>query len=171
MKTKKANLNKNKYLRLSELGSELGLSFSSHLVLADKVIGLDGIQKKFLVSEFKNGQSEYRIIALDKVRSISVKRTYRGIKPGELNERRFEEFIETIHLKFECSDEGDAIILPFYERGTNHVADLTKVESNVKNWQLVLSKMIDINNKGVIKEIDLGNIKPKQMFLSCDNRF
>ena len=160
MDTKNTNLNRDKYLRVSELGSELGLSFSSHLELADKVIGLDGIQRKILVCEFKDEQNVYQIIPLDKVKSISVKRTYSGIKPGELNERRFEEFIKSIDLKFECSDEDGAISLPFYEEETDDAADLAQLESKVKNWQLVLSKMIGISNKGVIKEIDFGDVKP-----------
>src|SRR5688500_9423669 len=104
MKTKSTNLNKERYLRVSQLGSELGLSFSSHLSLADKIIGLDGNQRKVLVCEFKNGESQYHLIQLDKVKSISIKKIYSGIKAGELNERRFDEFIESIHLKFECSD-------------------------------------------------------------------
>jgi hypothetical protein len=159
METKNTNLNRDKYVRISELGSELGLSFSSHLELGDKVIGLDGRQRKILVCDVNNEQSEYQLISLDKVRAISVKKTYSGIKPGELDERRFEEFIQTIHLQFEYSDGHDTIALPFYEKGINDVADFAVLESKVKNWQLVLSKMIGINSEAVIKEIDLGNVK------------
>jgi hypothetical protein len=159
MNTKTNHHNRDKYLRLSELGSELGLSFSSHLRLGNKLIGLDGIQKKILVCDFKNEQSEYHLIPLDRVKSLSVKKSYSGIKAGELNEKRFEEFIESIYLKFEFSDEDDEITVPFYEKGTNDVTDMAQLESQVKNWQSILSKMIGINNKGIIKEIDLGNIK------------
>jgi hypothetical protein len=159
MKVKNTNPIRERYRQVSEIASELGLSFSSHLRLADNVIGLDAIQKKILVCEFKNGQSEYHLIPLDSVKSISIKKSYSGIKAGELAERRFEEFIESIHLKFEYSHEDDAITLPFYEKATDDVADVAKLEANVKNWQLVLSKMLGINNKGVLKEIDFGKVK------------
>lgn len=159
MQAQNTNVNSDRYLRLSELGSYLGLSFSSNFELSDKVIGFDGLQKKILVCEFNNGQTKYQVISLDKVSSISVKKTYSGIKPGELDERRFEEFIETIHLKFEYNDEDDAVTLSFYEKGVNDIADFAKLESTAKNWQLVLSKMIGIDNKGIIKEMDFCNIK------------
>jgi hypothetical protein len=159
MKTKNENFSRDRYLRLSELGSELDLSFSSHLELADKVVGLDGLQKKLLVCDFKNTQGAHQIITLDKVISISVKKKYSGIKPGELKKKRFEEFIESIHLKFDYRDEDDAIILPFYEKGIDDVADLKRLESKARNWQLVLSKMIGINKKGPIEEARSQEIK------------
>lgn len=133
MKNIDANLNRDKFLRLSELGSKSGLSFSSHLVLGNRIIGLDGLKKKLLIAEFKDGQNAYCIIDLDKVKSISVKKSYSGIKPGELNERRFEEFIKSIHLHFEWIDPSGNFVIPFYESEIDEVPDLPGFEASVKN--------------------------------------
>ena len=46
MKSVDATFAKSKYVLLSELGSKFNLSFSSHLVLNNKLIALDGLKKK-----------------------------------------------------------------------------------------------------------------------------
>ena len=158
MKSINANIYKDKYLRLSKLGSELGLSFSSHLALSNKLIALDGIKKKLLVCEFKNDLTEYYIIELDKVKSILVKKIYSGIKAGELKERRFEEFTKSIHLHFEYIDANDNVAIPFYENEMDEVLNLGRLETIVKNWQMILSKIIGVKDKGLIKDKNLGKL-------------
>lgn len=159
MKSKNANINKDKYLRLSKLGSELDLSFSSQLALSNKLIALDGIKKKLLVCGFKNALTDYYVIELDKVKSISVKKIYSGIKAGELSERRFEEFTKSIHLYFEYIDANDNVAIPFYEPGMDEFHDLARLETIVKNWQMLLSKIIGVRDKGVIKDKNPGRLQ------------
>jgi hypothetical protein len=152
MKHRNFTFDKISYLQLSELGSKFNLSFSSHLVLGNKIIGLDGANKRLLVSEINNGYSKSYIIELDKVNTISVKKSYNSIKPGELNKRRFEEFLKSIHLQFEFADEAEKILLPFYENETDNIRELPRLERNAKNWQLILSKMIGSQINKVTEE-------------------
>src|SRR5436190_17750959 len=92
---------KNKYWQLSELGSRLGLSFSSHMSLGNKMIALDGLKRRLLVFNNNDAENRFCIIHLDEVKAISVKKNYRSIEPGELNRRGFAEFLETIVLHFQ----------------------------------------------------------------------
>lgn len=159
MKSTSANTYKDRYLRLSKLGSELGLSFSSHLSLSNQLIGLDGIKKKLLFCEFKNNLTEYYLIELDKVKSILVKKIYSGIKAGELSERRLEDFTKSIHLHFEYIDANDNVAIPFYEREIDGLLNLPRLETVIKNWQMILSKIIGVKDKGVIKDKNLGKLQ------------
>ena len=159
MKSTGANTYKDKYLRLSKLGSDLGLSFSSHLSLSNQLIGLDGIKKKLLVCEFKNDLTEYYLIELDKVRSILVKKVYSGIKAGELNERRLEDFTNSIHLHFEYVDAHDNVAIRIYEREIDGVVNLPRLETVGKNWQMILSKISGVKDEGVIKDKNLGKLQ------------
>jgi N12 class adenine-specific DNA methylase len=159
MKNRFASLHRQHFRRLSELGSTMNLSFSSHLVTGNTVIGIDGIRKTLLIIEYKE-EMEWRIIHLEKVKSISVKKTYRGIMPGELNERKFEEFIDKIHLQFEYKDGSEDTVIPLFESGLDAVDDLKKLDLMVKNWQTMLSRMIGITPKQVIRELDLGKLLP-----------
>ena len=90
------------------------LSFSSHELLDEKIFGFDGIKRKILVVEEKNGSSFSYIIELDKVKSISVKTVYDSIRPNDLTNKRLEEFLKSMHLQFEFKDGSDMVALPFF---------------------------------------------------------
>jgi len=140
MRTKKKWLEKQKYSRLSELGTDHNLSFSSYVTIGDKMIGLDGIKKKLLVSDFSNDSGESFIIELDNVKAISIKKEYSDIKPGELPGRNIEEFLKSIQLRFEYNDKMD--VLTFYQRERDGTGVRSWLEKMSKNWQLMLSKII-----------------------------
>lgn len=152
MKHRNIRFDKIRYLQLSELGSKFSLSFSSHEVLGNKIMGLDGINKKLLILEQTDGQSHSYIIDLDEAKAITVKKIYSSIKAGELKKRRIEEFLKTIQLQFEFGNGKEDIVLPFYESKINNIYDLPGLERKIKNWQLILSKMIGIKNKNPIRE-------------------
>ena len=147
---------KSNYLHLSELGSAFNLSFSSHEILSKEIIGLDGIKRKVLVIEKDNGLSNHYIIELDTVSVISVKKIYKGIKPGELKNKRIEAFLESICLQFEFRDGKDHIGLLFYENGINEIQDLPGLERKARSWQVILSKMINTRNTEISIEKNQG---------------
>ena len=152
MKHRDIKLNKIKYFQLHELSSRFSMSFSSHEVIGNKIIGVDGINRKLLVLEEADGRSNSYIIDLDEVRAISVKKIYNGIKAGELKKRRIEEFLKTIHLQFEFKNGNKDTAWPFYENEIDNIYDLRKLERKAKNWQMILSKMTCMQNKKLIKE-------------------
>jgi len=152
MKHRSIGLDKIRYLQLSELGSKFNMSFSSHEVLGNKIMGLDGINKKLLILEQTNDQSHSYIIDLDEAKAITVKKIYSSIKAGELKKRRIEEFLKTIQLQFEFGNGKEDIVLPFYESEIDNSYDLPRLERKIKNWQMVLSKMTGIKNKKTIRE-------------------
>ena len=87
------------------------------------------------------GNNRSYIIELEKVTSVSVKKTYSSIRPGELNNKGIEEFLKTIELKFEYNSNKRTICLPFFDCEKDDSRNLPRLERNAKNWQLILSKM------------------------------
>lgn len=152
MKHRGIRFDKISYWQLSELGSKFSLSFSSHEVLGNRIMGLDGIKKKLLVLEQTDGQNHSYIIDLDEAKAISVKKIYRSIKAGELKKRGIEEFLQTIQLQFEFGNGKEDIVLPFYESKIDNIYDLPGLERKIKNWQMILSKITGIKNKNPIRE-------------------
>ncbi len=141
MKKRRSKFNKIKYSLLSRLGSLFNLSFSSHEQLGEKIFGVDGIKRKILVVEEKNGSNSSYIIELDKVKSISVKTVYDSIKPNALRKKGLEEFLKTMHLQFEFTDGRNTVALPFFENKKNNIEDLPVLERKTKNWKMIFSKM------------------------------
>ncbi len=132
---------------LSKLGSVFNLSFSSHEMLDEKIFGVDGIKRKILVVEEKNGSNSSYIIELDNVKSISVKTVYDSIKPNDLTNKRLGEFLKTMHLQFEFKDGRDVVALPFFENKKNNIGDLPVLERKTKNWKVMFSKMAGAQHK------------------------
>lgn len=141
-----------KYLKLSELGSDYNLSFSSQLTLGDRIIGLDGIKKKLLIAEFKDKVCRSFLVKLDEIRAISIKKIYRNIKAGELTKKRLVDFLKAIYLQFDDDNGEKAIVLPFYESETDRVDDLSRLEKTARNWYILLTKIADTRNKISVKE-------------------
>jgi hypothetical protein len=134
---------KSKYLGVSELGSRYNLSFSSQLVLGDKLIALDGIRKCLLVVKTTNELSEPTIIDLNKVSTVTIRKIYGRINQGELQTKGIDEFLESIDLQFQFKNNSETIALPFYNRQRNNKKDRPKLTRNAKNWQMILSKMVE----------------------------
>lgn len=139
MSNREANFAKDKYQQLSELGTKFDLAFSSHMVIGNKLLALDGIKKSLLVLETNN---ESYIIELNKIVSVSVKKIYSSIGPGALNNIEKEEFLNTIELQFEYSNKEGTVCLPFYNCKKDDPQNLPRLERNAKNWQMILSKMV-----------------------------
>ena len=104
------------------------------------MIGLDGLKKKLLVSDFSKGSGESFIIELDKVKAVSIKKEYTDIKPGELARRSIGEFLKSIQLRFEYRDKID--VLTFYQRERDGINVRSWLEKMSRNWQIMLSKII-----------------------------
>jgi hypothetical protein len=142
MQNTEATIAKRNYWKISELGSQLNLSFSSYLVLGTKIIALDGVKRSLLVVETSKGMDNPYIIDLNKIAEITVKKSYGSIRSGQLKKKRIEEFLKNIDLHFKYRDNTVTIIIPFYDSATDGLKDRAALERNASSWQMVLSRML-----------------------------
>ena len=146
MKNKKIAFAKLKFRQLSELGTKFNISFTSHELIGNKIIGVDGVQRKILIAEKSNIIQEVRIIPIDEIKTISLKKVYNSILAGALKKRKIGDFLKTLVLQFELRNNSEVFVLPFYESILNKLYDLAGLERKARNWQLMLSKLINTNN-------------------------
>jgi hypothetical protein len=151
MKNVDAKFIKSKYVILSELGTRFNLSFSSQLVFGNKIIALDGIKKSVLVLDTGVESKEPLVIDLNKIATVTVKKTYGSINHGELGNKGIEEFLTRIDLLFE-SYNNETIVLPFYDSETDNKKECAMLGRNAKNWQMILSKMVGSQTDESIKK-------------------
>jgi hypothetical protein len=152
MKSKIIRTDKIKYIQLSELGSRLNLNFSNHEMVDGRIIGLDIIKRKLLIMEETSEINQINIIPLDEVSSISVKKIYSSIKPGELRKRKVCEFLKSMVLQLDFGDSRETVVVPFYENEINNIDELPDLERKVRNWQVILSKIIGRQNNILVQE-------------------
>lgn len=138
----KIKFDKFSYLQLNKLGSEFNLSFSNYVALGSKIIGLDVMKRKLLIAEKINGLFRPSIIELNQASVITVEKIYNSIKAGDLKRRKIGEFLQSIRLQLEFENGENTIVLPFYERTIDDIHNLKWLESKARNWQMMLSKML-----------------------------
>jgi hypothetical protein len=145
MKYDIANRRRKKIEIWKELGMKFNLSFSKCLAVGNKLLGVDSKKQSLLVSTNNKDLSGCQVMDLEKIKSISVRKSYDSIKAGELTQRSLEEFLKYIHLRFEYSDKN-ITLFPLYERGKDNIIEATKMDLALKNVQFILSKLIGYAN-------------------------
>jgi hypothetical protein len=130
--------------RFSKLGTENDLSFSSQEILGNCVIGLDGMQRKFLVLK-KIDTDKYAslLIDLSEVKSCSKKKIYRNVNIGTGKKEKFENHIDKIVLDFDFIDNSRSVQISFFEPIVDPPLTMPELEQKAKNWETILSKIIN----------------------------
>src|SRR5689334_627586 len=99
MKSINVRSSKGKHVQLHDLESQFDLSFSSYLVLSNKIIALDEIKNRLLVWQANKDVNQSSIIELNKVAAVSLKKSYGSIRPEDMYTSGSEDFVKTIDLK------------------------------------------------------------------------
>jgi hypothetical protein len=124
-----------------ELGQRLQLSFSSQLVLADMLIGIDGISRKLLLVSNEDGISRHNVLDLADVEECSLYKKYSPIPGGALKTKNINAFVERVGLKF-VQHNREEVFLPFYTRGLNSLDELRALEQKARDWTSMFTKML-----------------------------
>lgn len=119
-------------------GEENGLSFSSQEVLRNKIIGLDGLNRKFVVVN----ENEVRVISIDDVRKCSMQKNIETYTRADEKSSGYEMFVKNIFLEFEFKDKRPAEKIIFYDNLLQPQAEEKLMEAKVRDWEIILSKMI-----------------------------
>lgn len=125
----------------SEEGIRNDLSFSSQQILKDCIIGLDGVNRKFLIAKQQGDAFHSVIIDLDEIKTCTVKKEYGSIKVGELKNKKLDQYLEKIVLHFEFKNGRDDAEIPFYRPFENEVFEMPELERKAKRWEAIISKM------------------------------
>jgi hypothetical protein len=124
-----------------ELGQRLQLSFSSQLVLADMLIGIDGISRKLLLVRNEAGIPGHNVLDLADVTECSLYKKYSPIPGGALKTKNSDVFVEKVGLKF-VQHNRQEVFLAFYTRGLNYIDELRSLEQKARDWASMFTKML-----------------------------
>ena len=115
------------------------MSFSSQEVLRNKIIGLDGLNRKFVVV---NDNEVSRVISIDDVRKCAVQKNLETYTRADEKSSGYEMFVKSIFLEFEFKDKRPAEKIIFYDNLLQPQAEEKLMEAKVRDWEIILSKMI-----------------------------
>jgi hypothetical protein len=124
-----------------------GLTFANYECLQNTAIGLDAASRKLLIVKWEDPESsDNYLVDLDEVRCCFLKRYYSHISPGELENRKLEQFQEKVVLRFEFHNPKRTMEIPFYHHMHDYVYQLPELEQKAKVWEAMVAQ---ITNTGV----------------------
>ena len=138
---------RSKYVALSEHGSRLNLSFTSHLILGNRIVALDGIRKCLLVLDMGPEIERICFIDLNDIATVTLSKSYGSINQQELEHKGIQDFLEKVQLQFRFNNKNETIVLPFYDADINEQTDRARLEKSAASWQQLLSKMLGGRSK------------------------
>lgn len=139
----KRNIKKKKdklLIQFSLAGSSNGLSFSSQEILRNKIIGLDGIQRKFVMV---NEKEECKVVALDEVKKCEVVKFFETYKMGDAKSNDTERHLTSIELLFQFKKNNDPVSIAFYDNMVHPIYEAGVMEAKANDWEKILSKMLN----------------------------
>lgn len=167
MKNVNAKPAKPNFIQLTEIGARFNLNFSSQLVLRSKIIALDERKKSLMVLDNGNDGRHPIFIDLREVGSVTVKKTYGSIGPGELKSKDIEQFLQRIELQFELRNNREILVLPFYESEADDQKNRLVMHRNAKTWQMILSRIVESEaNKFITRRLRKPLVLPAVKRLS-----
>lgn len=117
-------------------------SFTGQEVLRDMALGLDGPNRKLLIVEEKNKNYDSHIIDLSEVSTCKVRKVYAAIDINSYKKNRPEEYLKSMALEFEFKTTRSSITAYFYRNESNSIYEIKELETRVRNWETMLSKML-----------------------------
>lgn len=129
-------------LRLSKEGASKGLIFCSQEVLANTVIGIDGIHRKILVLERKAHHYHSTVISLEEVHHCQV-----FSNEGLVRRKNFKTLSEhlksvVLELRFEFNNSHETASIIFAKGLNTSKRELELLHAKAEFWSVMFSKML-----------------------------
>ena len=118
------------------------LSLTGQEILRAVVIGLDGPNRKLVIVEENNETYDPKVIDLLEVDTCRVKKVYMATHSGDPGRKRPEDHLRSIALEFDFKTRKEPVAVFFYRNGHDSIHEIAELQSRVKNWESVISKIL-----------------------------
>jgi hypothetical protein len=125
-----------------DIASVHNLSFTGQEVLRALVLGLDGPNRKLVIVEEKNQTYDPQIIDLSDVNACRIKKVYTAIHSNDYKKNRPEDYLRSIALELDLKNRRSPVVVFFYKNEQNSIHEIKELETRVRNWETMLSKML-----------------------------
>jgi hypothetical protein len=107
-------------------------------------------KRKLLILK-KNDEDKYdsHVLDLNDMKSCSKKKIYRSVNIGTEKKEKFENQIDKIALAFHFIDNREPIHISFFDPVTNHIFAMQELEQKAKNWETILTKLLNTGLKKI----------------------
>lgn len=125
------------------------LCFTNKEILQNKILGLDGAQKKLFIVEDKKHKYDSRVIDLFDVRSCKLKKVYNAINANNFKKDKLHNYLNTITLELGFKNGNKPFALEFYKNATHRLHQSQALETKAKQWGVILSNLLSATEQKI----------------------
>lgn len=126
---------------LRTLAMRSGLSLTAEDVWRYGAVGIGGIEKKLLYIDKFNDGARPRIMNFTEIENCTINVVFRNIDAGDLEYKSVDEFIKTMVLHIEHSDDCRSFDIHFYNSQFDWATDLPELRSKAYRWKKIISQL------------------------------
>lgn len=120
---------------VSYLAKIFHLSVAKQEHLRNQLIGLDAVKRKLLLVRKQKQEVDYRIVDLQDVQQVSVKKVYGSIPASDLPKKGLDYYLQSVSLHLGFKNGAEPIDVSFYESGRNAKGQQSFLEAAAKKWE------------------------------------
>ena len=131
-----------KLRNFSLIAKIFNISVAKQETLHNQLIAVDATRRKLLLIKKEKSNVDYRVVDLQNVQQVSVKKVYGLIPAGDLPTKGLNHYLQSISLQLRFKGGGEPVDVSFYERRYNTIKQQSFLETAANTWKQFVSALL-----------------------------
>jgi len=118
------------------------LSVAKQESLRNQLLALDASKRKLLLMKKEKGKVDYRVVDLQNVQQVSVKKVYGSIPAGDLQTKKLNYYLQSVSLQLRFKGGAEPVAVSFYESRYNTIKQQSFLEAAANKWEQFVSGLL-----------------------------
>ena len=131
-----------KLRNFSLIAKIFNLSVAKQETLRNQLIAVDATRRKLLLIKKEKSNVDYRVVDLQNVQQVSVKKVYGRIPAGDLQTKGLNHYLQSISLQLRFKGGAEPVNVSFYESQYNTIKQQSFLETAANTWKQFVSALL-----------------------------
>ena len=131
-----------KLRNFSGIAKIFNVSVAKRETLRNQLIALDATRRKLVLIKKEKSDVDYRVVDLQNLQQVSVKKVYGRIPAGDLQTKGLNYYLQSISLRLRFKGGGKPIDVSFYESRYNTIKQQSFLEAAANTWKQFVSALL-----------------------------
>ena len=131
-----------KLRNFSVMAKIFNLSVAKQETLRNQLIAVDATRRKLLLIKKEKSNVDYRVVDLQNVQQVSVKKVYGRIPAGDLQTKGLNHFLQSVSLQLRFKGGGEPVDVSFYESRYNTIKQQSFLEAAANKWEAFVNGLL-----------------------------
>jgi hypothetical protein len=118
------------------------LSVAKQESLRNQLIALDAAKRKLLLIKKEKSIVDYRVVDLQNVQQVSVKKVYGNIPAGDLQTKELNYYLQSVSLQLRFKSGAEPVDVNFYESRYHTIKQQSFLEAAANKWKQFVSDLL-----------------------------